>query len=350
MTQDVLDTAARTRIASWLYKLAIRVLKVSKLPLEPEKALAALDRDRLVAHLVSRFTPAPDPGALHIPIPKVPSVQKVLAARTIVPGQGPGVRLDLVFGPIFLREANGELGAVTKKSVSKPGLPPEGLLELEKLEGALASVFGGVLPQTKLITADVRDLSDRLFRLDHSYDTDSGKRVWKIIHTQGQQKGQVAYYENPKVRAQMEKNPDLDPWCPAIFRSGKEAAEVLNTLTRGTSLSSRSFPKFKEYTVYFKYSSVYLQKSADSAKAYSALDALLTSGDADAKKAAELSAAERKALVEKTVAWIIKKDANPEALMSTLRTKSPELAKQFEPVLPDIYAALEKLPAQKEAV
>jgi len=346
MMQALLDTSTRTRIASLLYKLAIRVMKVSKRPLDPSRALLALDHARKgnVKKLIAAFTPSDAVGSIRIS--KIPSVQKVLAARTFVPAQGEGIRVDLVFGPLFLLESRGELGAISKKSVSRPGLPPEGLIPLEKLEAALSSTFGGILPQTKLITSDVRDLSDRPFSIEHSYDQESGGTVWKVVHAEGAQKGQVAFHENPKVVSQLEKDPslDLDPWRPAVFKSAEEAAQILNQLTRGTSLSSRNFPKFKEYTVYFKYSAVYLATSAADSALYNSFDRLLSEADTASEESSALSALEKKELVTKALEWIKDKEATPAALLSTMEAKNPAMAKQLKQVLPDIYAALSAPP------
>lgn len=336
---DALDTETRTRIASLLYKLAIRVMKVSKRPLDPSRALLALDhaQGNRVKKLIQYFTPE-KPSAQS----PAPSVQKVLAARTVAPGQGDGIRVDLVFGPLRLLEQGGDLGAVNRKTTMNAGTPPQGLVPLEKLQEALTSVFGGVLPQVKLITADVRDLSDRPFRIEHAYDKDLGTRAWKIVHSGGPKDGQVAYYENPNILSQLEKDPnaDLDPYRPAVFRSAEEAALVLNQLTRGTSISSRNFPKFREYTVYVKYSAVYLKSDG---ALYSVFDRLLSDADQEAEEKSTLSSQAKKDLIEKAVAWIKEKEVTPDALLSTLKAKDPELAKQYKEVMLDVIDRLQEV-------
>jgi len=333
-----LDTETRTRIASLLYKLAIRVMKVSKRPLDPSRATMALDHAQSgrVKKLVQYFTTREAKGQ------KAPSIQKVLATRTVAPGQGDGIRLDLVFGPLRLLEQGGDLGAVSSKTEMVPGAPPKGLVPLDKLQDALTSVFGGVLPQVKVITADVRDVSDRPFRIEHGYDKEVGGRAWKIVHNGGPKDGQVTYYENQKILGQLEKNPnaDLDPYRPAVFRSAEEAALVLNQLTRGTSVSSRNFPKFKEYTIFIKYSAVYLKNEG---VLYSVFDRLLSEADADAEEESKLSFQEKKNLIEKAVAWIKEKEVSPDALLSTLQAKDPELAKQYREVLPDVLDRLQEV-------
>lgn len=347
---SALDTSTRTRIASLLYKLAIRVMKVSKRPLDPSRAVLALDhaQGNRVKKLVQFFSPEKS---------KPPSIQKVLATRTVAPGQGDGIRIDLVFGPLRLLEHGGDLGAVSKKTVLNPGSAPQGLVPLDKLQEVATSVFGGVLPNIKIITADVRDMSDRPFRIEHGYDKDLGARAWRIVHNGGPKDGQVAYYENPHIQAQLEKaldrqgygakdkGPDaeLDPYQPAVFKSAEEASLVLNQLTRGTSISSRNFPKFREYTIYLKYSAVYLQNPSNGDSAlYTVFDRLLSDADNSASEDSKSSSEERKSLIEKAVAWIREKDVSPAALLSTLKAKDPELAKRYEEVLPDVVDRLEE--------
>jgi hypothetical protein len=333
---EELDTETRTRIASLLYKLAIRVMKVSKRPLDPSRAVLALDhaQGNRVRKLIQYFSAEGQK--------KAPDVQKVLATRTVAPGQGDGIRVDLLFGPVRLLEQSGDLGAVNSKTKLSPGQPPQGLVPLEKLQDALISVFGGALPQVKLITEDVRDLSDRPFRIEHAYDKDLGARAWRVVHNGGPKDGQVTFYENPNILSQLEKNPDadLDPYRPAVFRSAEEASLVLNQLTRGTSVSSRNFPKFREYTVYFKYSAVYLQSEGT---LFMVFDRLLSEADADAEEKSKLSFQEKKDLVEKAVAWLKEKEVSPDALLSTLQAKDPELAKKYKEVLPDVIERLQEV-------
>lgn len=334
---SALDPETRTRIASLLYKLAIRVMKVSKRPLDPSRSLMALDHAQggRVRKLIQFLTPKEVSGGI-----RAPGIQKVLATRTVAPGQGDGIRIDLIFGPLRLLESGGDLAAVSSKTEFLPGSPPKGLIPMEKIQDTLTSVFGGVLPQIKLITSDVRDLSDRPFRIEHGYDKDAGARAWRIVHNGGQKDGQTAFYENPQISSQQEANSDLDPYRPAVFRSAEEASLVLNQLTRGTSISSRNFPKFKEYTVFLKYSSVVLQSEG---ALYSVFDRLLSEADNDAEEQSRLSLEERKSLVDKAVTWIREKEVSPEALLSTLQVKDPELAKQFKEVMPAVVERLREV-------
>ncbi len=343
---ETLDTETRTRIASLLYKLAIRVMKASKRPLDPARATLALDhaQGNRVRKLIQYFTSTPfesaAPGSSSSRRTPVPSVQKVLAARTVVPGQGDGIRVDLIFGPLVLLEQDGDLGAISSKTVFTPGNPTRGLFPLEKLQEVVTAVFGGVLPQVKLLTADVRDLSDRPFRIEHAYDKDLGTRAWRVVHNGGPKDGQVAYYENPKILAQLVKNPDLDPYRPAVFRSAEEASLVLNQLTRGTPVSSRNFPKFREYTIYVKYSSVYLKSEG---ALYAAFDRLLSEADQEHEEKSRLSLQEKKSLIEKSVALIREKEISPDALLATLEAKDPELAKQYKEILPEVIDRLQEV-------
>lgn len=104
---SLLDTEAKTRIASFLYKLAIRVMKVSKRAIDASKVSVALNQAQngRVQTLIEFLTPK---TALARQTP--PQIQKVLATRTIVPGQGDGIRTDMIFGPLRLLESGGDLG------------------------------------------------------------------------------------------------------------------------------------------------------------------------------------------------------------------------------------------------
>jgi len=341
---SLLDTEAKTRIASFIYKLAIRVMKVSKRAIDAAKASAALNQAQSgrVQTLIDFLTPR---TALAKQVP--PKIQKVLATRTVVPGQGDGIRTDMIFGPLRLLESGGDLGVETKHTEFLPGTPPRKLVALDKLQAQLSSIFGGILPQIKLITSDVRDIADRPFRIDHAYDKQLGAKAWRILHNGGPQDGQVAYYEDPAVLGQMDANPnvELDPWRQAVFSSAEDASLVLNQLTRGTSVKSRNFPKFKEYTVFLKYSAVYLQNDA----LHAALDSLLSAADAEEESKSQLSAQEKLSLIERSVLWIQERDVSPEALLSTLQAKDPELAKKFKEVLPDVLVKLRESKEHSEA-
>lgn len=328
----LLRSSDRTRIASVLYKLAIRVMNMSKRPLDPAKVGSVLNRaqEGSVKKLIEDFSP-PEGG---LAISKPPSIQKVLATRTTVPSQGDGIRVDYLFGPFFCVENNGEPEAVGKKTVMRPGLSPENTYSSEKIEEEVASAFGGALPQFKFTTVDVRDRLDRPFRLDVSYDKGLGRKAFKILHTAGPQKGQIALYENPRILGQMAKNPELDPWVPAVFRTAEEAAQVLNELTRGTSLGSRSFPKFKEYTRLLKYSAVYLKSPVDgNSSLYNIFDILLSEADSVSD---EVSSKDQQELLNQAMTWLDEQAVSPAALMSTLEAKNPEMAKQLKPLLPVI--------------
>lgn len=334
----LLSSSDRTRIASSLYKLAIRVMQMSKRPLDPAKVSNAINasRERVVSRMIKNFSSAKGQGALQIVKP--PSIQKVLATRTTVPEQGDGIRVDILVGPFFLLEdKNKDLGIICKDTVIRPGLPPEDLYPLEKLYNLAENLlFGGVLPQSKLPVVDARDVSDKPFALDHSYDNDIGDKAWKVVHTSGPKKGQVAMYENASMVGKQKANKDseIETWIPAVFRTGTEASKVLNQLTRGTSHSSRTFPKFREYTTFLKYSSVHLK--SDSAGLYSVFDLLLSEADSSSNQETE---GDKKAIIQEALEWLRERSVNPATLLATLENKNPEMAKKLRSVFPAIEEA-----------
>lgn len=249
MQQPSLDLTSRTCIASLLYKLAIRMQRVSKRPIDPGKAAMRINvtTDGALSKLSAHFTPA---GRGKV---KPPGLVKVMAHRTFVPGHGSGIRVDLFFGPLHLVETVEGIGILTNKSVrDELGGGYGGTLEtVDTLEALFPAKLGGLLHSMKVITADVREHVDRRFSIERDFQ--NGKRVWKIVD---KETGEPAYYQLPHSVAQQA---DTDPYREAIFPSAQDAARVLNELTRGTSHKSRTLPKFKEYTLYVKYSAVYLE-------------------------------------------------------------------------------------------
>lgn len=248
MQQPSLDFTFRVRIASLLYKLAIRMQKVSKRPIEPGKAAMRINvtTDGALSKLAAHFTPAigEKKGAS-------PGLVKVMAHRTFMPGHGSGIRVDLFFGPMHLVETVEGLGILTNKSERDPlGGGYSGLETVDTLESLFPAKLGGLSHVMKVITADVREHSDRRFGIERDFK--NGKRVWKIVD---QETGKPAYYQLPAALSQEAE----DPYREAIFTSAQDATRVLNELTRGTSHKSRTLPKFKEYTIFVKYSAVYLE-------------------------------------------------------------------------------------------
>lgn len=249
MQQPSLDLTSRIRIAGLLYKLAIRMQKVSKRPIEPGKAAMRINvtTDGALSKLAAHFTPAV--GAKK---GTSPGLVKVLAHRTFVPGHGGGIRVDLFFGPMHLVETVEGLGILTSKSErDQLGGGYSGLETVDTLESLFPAKLGGLSHSMRVITADAREHSDRRFGIERDFK--DGKRVWKIMDTET---GKPAYYQLPASLAQ---EAETDPYREAIFTSAQDATRVLNELTRGTSHKSRTLPKFKEYTVFVKYSAVYLE-------------------------------------------------------------------------------------------
>ena len=326
----------RTRIASLLYKLAIRVQKISKQTLEPQSFVSSFDSasSGRLGRFISFFSPKK--GG------KPASVQRVLATRTVFPGEGPSIKVDLVVGPFSLLESKGDLGVVTSKTQFFPGQEPHPLSSLEEVKKILSILFAGVSSEVKLITSDVRDFSDRPYRIEHGYSSELGARAWKIVHNVGPHAGEVAMWEDPRVVGQMQAKDateDLDPYRPAVFRSSEEASTVLNQLTRGTPTSTRNIPKFREYTVYVKYTVVFSEKS--NLDTYNAVNSLLSSADKKSEEDSALSVTQRHDLVSKAVDWLMDKDVTTDVLLHTLKTKDPELAKKVKEALPEILTALD---------
>lgn len=252
MPQPSLDETSRIRIASMLYKLAIRMQKVSKRPVDPGKAAMRVNAamDGALARLAAHFTPAVGDAR-----GKTPALVKAAAHRTFVPGHGNGIRVDLFFGPLHLVETAEGIGVLTDKSQrSQLDKSFGGTLEsVDSLESLFPSKLGGLSSSMKIITADTREHDDRRYKIEQGFHKGSeGKRVWKIID---RETGKPAYYQLPKAVAQGV----ADPYREAVFTSAQEASRVLNELTRGTSHKSRLLPKFREYTIYVKYSAVYLE-------------------------------------------------------------------------------------------
>lgn len=281
MPQSALDLTDRTEVASLLYKLAIRMQKVSKRPLDPAQAAGAIN-DALsgsLGQLRAHFSPPPE-----VVRGEAPTLAKAVAARTFVPGHGPGIRLDMFFGPLHLVETVEGLGVVTsettKNPVSNTGF--DGKLEtVDTLESLFPSKFGGMSHKIKVITADVRERQDLQYKIERKFE--NGKRVWAIID---RETGKPAYYALPAAVAQ---DAD-DPYREAIFTSATEATKILNDLTRGTSHKSRSLPKFKEYLVYVKYSAVYLKNHPAGqvgSGMFEALDGMLPSEDSSRQEESE---------------------------------------------------------------
>lgn len=253
----------RVRIASFLYKLAIRTQKASARPVDTGRALMAINNasNKALSKLLTYFTPSGQGK-------KPPTLAKCLANKTFVPGQGEGVRVTMFLGPFHLVEsADGSLQVWNSKtevdSMSAGGL--SGLVPLEKLEHVIGVQLGGVSGRIGVVMADVRQGEDRKYRIERGFGTitrggqSTQTRVWKIIDNAT---GKVALFEDPNVVSQIEKDPaksgNLDPYRPAVFGSAEEAAHVLNQLTRGISTKSRVIPKFSERLVYLKYSAAYL--------------------------------------------------------------------------------------------
>lgn len=334
----LLSASERTRIASSLYKLAIRVMQLSKRPLDTAQVTKMLDKagNGRLTQVISVFSPAESQGFLQTIKP--PSIQTVLATRTTVPEQGDGIRVDIVFGPFYLLEdEKKDLGVIRKSTVARPGLAPDKLYPMNSLYNLANSVFGGVLSQHKLPILDAKDVSDKPYYIDHSYDREVGDKAWKILHTSGPKKDQVALYENPRIKAKMSADAEIDPWVPAIFDNGPDASRVLNQLTRGTSHSSRLFPKFREYTAFLSYSSVHLKSPSNGdASFYSVYDLLLSSVDTESDST---SAKTDKAIITQALDWLREKSVSPDTLMATLENKNPEMAKKLKSLLPAIERA-----------
>lgn len=337
MNSDLLlSLDERTRIASFLYKLAIRVQKLSKQKLDPSEFVSSFDANSSarMSKLTSFFSPLK--GG------KPAQIQKVLATRTVFPGEGDSLKLDLVVGPFSLLDNKGDLGVVTSKTQFFPGQSPSPLFPLDDIKKVLSAIFSGVTSDVKLITSDIRDFSDRPYRIEHGYAQELGTKAWKIVHNVGPHAGEVAMWEDPRVVGQMQAKDateDLDPYKPAVFRSSEEASAVLNQLTRGTPTSTRNIPKFREYVVYVKYTFVLSEKSQPDL--YSNVNSLLSKADQKSKEESSLSIRQRHDLISKSVSWLVEKDVSPEVLLNTLKVKDPELAKKVREVLPDILTSLE---------
>lgn len=331
-----LSLEERTRIASFLYKLAIRVQKLAKVELDPREFISSFDDNSLGR--MTKFTEffSPKKGG------KPATVQKALATRASFPGEGPSIKLDLIIGPFSLLEHKGDLGVVTAQTQFFPGQAPSPLRSVDDVSSILSKLYPGLSTNVKLITSDVRDFSDRPYRIEHGYSPELGTKAWKVVHNSGPHAGEVAMWEDPKVVGQMEAKDatgGLDPYKPAVFRSSEEASAVLNQLTRGTPTSTRVIPKFREHTVYMKYTSVFSEKSH--AETYVRLDSLVSASDKRAEEERNLSVKQKHDLISKSVIWLMEKDVSPEVLLNTLRTKDPELAKKVQEVLPDIVTSLD---------
>jgi len=219
---------------------------VSKRPLPAFKVITRVNLategafNRLSAH----FTAGAGPQS-----GKVPSIAKANAHRTFMPGHGNGIRVDLFVGPIHMIENKEGLAVMTSKTANHAG-SYEGTDTVDSLESTFTSALGGMSSSIKVYTADVRDVDSRKYTIDRGFE--DGKRVWVIIN---RETGKPAYYVPPKSS---EQNVE-DPYREAIFTSSQEATLVLNDLTRGTRIKRRALPVFKEYTVFVKYSSVYLE-------------------------------------------------------------------------------------------
>lgn len=266
MQSAALDLTSRTRIASFLYKLAIRVQKAIKRPLDAEKVARRMNivLNGAVSELRAHFTPANG-----VVSGGPPSLAKVAAHRTFVPGHGPGIRMDLFFGPLHLVKTVDGFGVVTsqteKDRYSATGF--SGRMEtVDSLESIFPSKLGGVNSKLRVITSDVRDDADTEYEVQRAFE--GGKRVWKIVKADT---GEVAHYRNKEsVKSNIttqetnvhlpeeDRKPLVDEYREAIFSSATEATRVLNELTRGKDHKSRVLPKFKQYLMYVQFSTSYL--------------------------------------------------------------------------------------------
>jgi hypothetical protein len=257
MKQPSLDRASRVRIASFLYKLAIRIQKTSKVGItDPEKVRGVIEAvdgatNKSLSGLSSHFTPS-----IGFQRGKVPTLHRVFLNRTFVPGYGSGIRSSFVFGPLHLVQSEEGIGVLTNMS-TKNTSSFGGLENPDALKAVFESRLGGVKSGFSLSTEDVR--GDTRFKVEKGFR--EGKPVWKIID---KSTGNVASYEASATVKRMtrkkdkrDKDVDVDPYRDAIFSTIEEAAEVWNSLEGG--VGTMVIPEFRETIAYVKYTAVYLE-------------------------------------------------------------------------------------------
>lgn len=259
----VLDQSTRIRLASFFHKLAIRTQQVAFRPVDPGQAIASFDRasngslKKLVAFLFPENLPrfkSQNPAKPKSPPPSILADKGVRAARSFIPNVGEAIRVEFIFGPIYLTNKTEQgLGVLTSQTIHDMSTGPYyggTVLSTQQLEKVLADVFGGSQTRTKIIATDARRAGDRKYKVVRDF----ANQRWRIIDVNT---GETAYYESVRVK-------DEDPLRPAVFESSEEALKVFNDLTRGVALKTRSLPQAaNEFTIYIKYSTLYPEASSD---------------------------------------------------------------------------------------
>jgi hypothetical protein len=259
----VLDQSTRIRLASFFHKLAIRTQQVAFRPVDPGQAVAAFDRasngslKKLVAFLFPESLPrfkSQNPTKPTAPPPSILTDKGVRAARSFIPNVGEAIRVEFIFGPIYLTNKTEQgLGVMTSKTVHDMSTGPYyggTVLTTQELEKHLADVFGGTQTRTKIIATDARRAGDRKYKVIRDF----ANQRWRIIDVDT---GETAYYESARVK-------DEDALRPAVFESSEDAMKVFNDLTRGVALKNRSLPQAaNEFTIYIQYSTLYPEASSD---------------------------------------------------------------------------------------
>lgn len=337
MQETDLSWSDRVRIATLLYKVAIREIHVAKRPVPTKDLVPVLDRHGLdVSGFIKRYTPSTTV------LGKPPSVRQALASRTNVPGEGLGVRLYLSIGPFTLKDHESGAGIVGANTTSFGGMT--GLVDKSTLHRDVQTSFGGINGKLRWLAPDARSKSDRPFRVEHGYIPQLSTYGWKVIHNGGPHDGKVLMYEDPKVLAQLEQYPDLDPWKPAVFNSSLAATKFLNGLTGRSGNSTRPFPVYKEFTFFVTYVADY--PSSRFPDLYNALSNLLSAADDAHDKSIAASEAEKGQLIQHAVGWLVDRGVSVDVLLTTLKSKDPELAQKIKAIVPDIINLLPE--AQKK--
>lgn len=264
-----LDFTSRVRIASMLYKLAIRMQQTSKRTLDSTRVMSDVDSvaNGAFSWLLSHFTPAV--GAAR---GKSPRLAKSTAHRTEVPGHGSGMRVSFLVGPLHMVQSPESVDILTSASIRNPSARSYSNSDsLDAMETMFASKLGGISPSINVVTRDIRPQSVSTSRYRMTRDFQDGKRVWVILDNET---GEPAWYTLTSSEAQG----SADPYRKAVFPTSQEATREFNKMTVGTRHKSVSLPKFEEKLLFVRYSAVYLEKHLPSdvgAGIYSVLSPML---------------------------------------------------------------------------
>jgi len=232
MSKEVLNT--RQRIASILYKLAIRNMQLAYRTLYTEKDRADLgDLSRKFADLSAYATPRRLPNAAEIGGSPVPRLLFLAAARTVASGSSSGgsdaVKVKMVFGPIYASFRSG----VSKILISSTSHNvPSSYSDLNDLEKRLGEVFGSTGKLSVLYRSLIRE-DQNSYRIELTTTQKSSNSQYAIVHNGGKQEGKV-------IKIRFTNKSGKESYRDAIYPTSSLAIKALSEVATGLPLSSKS--------------------------------------------------------------------------------------------------------------